>query len=165
MNTCVDITEKNLFCLQMRLINTSVVFLTFDQEMMGNILIMLNIICSIIWICSCEYEICTPFSNLNTCYEFPEKKDFYLSATNENYQNFCRFFDLLIMRNILMVQQIIHSIIWICSCKEETAAVAILSAFWTGMLILLEKKIFVFVYKWGLLTLLSFFWPLNVWWW
>ena len=165
MNTCVDITEKNLFCLQMRLINTSVVFLTFDQEMMGNILIMLNIICSIIWICSCEYEICTPFSNLNTCYEFPEKKDFYLSATNENYQNFCRFFDLLIMRNILIVQQIIHSIIWICSCKEETAALAILSAFWTSMLILLTKKVFVFVYKWGLLTILSFFWPLIVWWW
>ena len=85
-NTCFEIADKKLiFCLQMRIINTSVVFwrLTLFAAWFKFVVVKKKVAF-------------TPFSNLNTCDEFPEKKGFLLLATNENYQNFCHFWPLTV---------------------------------------------------------------------
>ena len=66
LNTCVEITEKDLFCLQMRIINTSFVFwrLTLFAAWFKFVVVKKKVAF-------------TPFSNLNTCDKFPEKKGFY----------------------------------------------------------------------------------------
>ena len=69
-NTCFEIADKKLiFCLQMRIINTSVVFwrLTLFAAWFKFVVVKKKVAF-------------TSFSNLNTCDEFPEKKGFFTFA-------------------------------------------------------------------------------------
>ena len=115
----------------MRIINNSVVFLTFNCLMMINILIMLQITSSYKEKTAALFLLAAFWTHV---LNLLRNRVLLFFCTWELWYHFCRFFDLwpLMIRNIPIIQCIIHNIIWIwiwCGI-EKTVSLAHLSAFW-----------------------------------
>ena len=132
----------------MRIINNSVVFFTFNCLMMINILIMLQITASPIT--SIYKEKTAALFLLSAFWTHVLNLLFHCFSVHENYDTSSVIFltfDLLMIRNIPIIQWIIHNKIWIwiwCGI-EKTVSLAHLSAFWTFFEFAAKDFYFVFL--------------------